>query len=347
MAKRATLWRWRALARACGPVTVYAQKTRIVFQARVQKPLVVACALVVTGCAGPDASGQSDAAGQRLAPGNLSAFFDCLRESGRTIVGAHRGGPRSGFAENAIPTFENTLRHVPALLEIDIARTRDGVLVLMHDDTVDRTTTGTGRVSDLTLSQLRTLRLEDGDGLTLEVGVPTLRETLDWSAGRAVLELDVKEGVPFAEVVAEVRAADAIERVIVITYSDDAAVRVHQLAPAIMISVSVDAPSDLDSLVARGIDLTRVLAWTGIEDPNAALNSALARRGVEAMFGSLGDPARSWDGRFVREGRDQYAQLAATGLALIASDRPIEAVRDLNAQDGVEGYAALRCAATR
>lgn len=63
-----------------------------------------------------------------------------------------------------------------------------------------------------------------------------------------------------------------------------------------------------------------MLAWTGGEEPNAALNGALARRGVEAMFGTLGNPARSWDGRFLREGRDQYARLAATGLALIASD---------------------------
>ncbi len=311
-----------------------------------QMLLLAACALAVSACAGPDASGQNDLAGQRLAPGNLPTFFDCLRENGRTIVGAHRGGPRSGFAENAIATFENTVQQVPTLLEIDIARTRDGVLVLMHDDTVDRTTTGTGRVSDLTLSELRTLQLEDGDGLALDAGVPTLREALDWAAGRAVLELDVKADVPFAEVIAEARGADAMDRVIVITYTDDAAARVHQLAPAVMISVSIDSAADLDALVARGVDLTRVLAWTGVEDPNAALNAVLARRGVEAMFGTLGDPARSWDGRFAREG-DRYARLAATGLALIASDRPIEAVRDLNAQDGVEGYAALRCAATR
>ena len=309
--------------------------------------LLVACALAAASCSGSVASGRNDAAGRRLAPANLSAFFDCLRESGRTIVAAHRGGPTSGFPENAVSTFENTLRQVPAILEIDIARTRDRVLVLMHDETVDRTTTGSGGVSDLTLSQLQTMRLEDGDGLALDVGVPTLREALDWSAGRAVFELDVNDDVPFADVIAEVRAADAMDRVIVITYNDDAAVRVHELAPAIMISVSIDAAADLDALAARGVDLTRVLAWTGIDAPNTALNAALARRGVEAMFGTLGALARSWDGRFVREGLDQYAKLASTGLALIASDRPIAAVRDLDAQDGVEGYGALRCAATR
>jgi glycerophosphoryl diester phosphodiesterase len=309
--------------------------------------LFLACALGAASSVGAVAGVQNDHVGQRLAPADLSAFFDCLRERGHTIAAAHRGGPGSGLAENAISTFENTLRQVPAVLEIDIARTRDGVLVLMRDETVDRTTTGTGRVSDLTLSQVQALRLKDRDGLALDAGVPTLREALDWSAGRTVLELDVNNDVPFAEVIAEVRAANAFDRVIVITYNDDVAVRVHELAPAIMISVSIDAPADLDALVARGVDLTRVLAWTGVEEPNAALNVALARRGVEAIFGTLGNPARSWDGRFLREGRDQYAKLAATGLALISSDRPIEAVRDLDAQDGVEGYAALRCAAAR
>jgi len=305
---------------------------------------VVACALAPACSPGAVASGQN---GHALAPANLPAFFDCLRESKRTIVAAHRGGPAPGFSENTIATFENTLRQVPAFLEIDIARTRDGALVLMHDETVDRTTTGSGRVADLTLAQLQALRLEDEEGRVLDARVPTLREALDWADGRAILELDVKRGVSYEDVIAEVRAAGAEHRVIFITYSDDAAARVHSLAPELMLSVSIDEESDLDALQARGVDLGRVLAWTGIQEPNLALNGALAARGVEAMFGTLGDPARSWDGRFAREGRDQYAAFAETGLALIATDRPIEATRDLDAQDGVEGYAALRCAAAR
>ena len=311
------------------------------------KLLLIAAALASACSPGAVANRQNDVVEQALSPPNLSAFFDCLRESGRTIVAAHRGGPAPGFPENAISTFENTLRQVPAFLEIDIARTRDGVLVLMHDETVDRTTTGSGRVSDLSLSQLQAVRLKDRDGRVLDVRVPTLREALDWSAGRTVFELDAQEDVPYAAVIAEVRAAGAMDRVIVITYDDDAAVRVHELAPAIMISVSIDAAGDLDGLAARGVDLTRVLAWTGIEDPNGALNSALARRGVEAMFGTLGNPAQSWDRRFVRDGHDEYAKLAATGLALISSDRPIAAGRDLDVQDGVDGHAALRCAVAR
>jgi glycerophosphoryl diester phosphodiesterase len=143
-------------------------------------------------------------------------------------------------------------------------------------------------------------------------------------------------------VLAEVQAAGAANRVIFITYSDDAAVRVHNLAPRLMLSVSIDDEGDLDALAARGIDLTRVLAWTGTEEPNAALNVALAARGVEAMFGTLGGGG-SWDARFARDQLDQYAAFSDTGLQVIATDRPREATQNFDDNDGDEANAAMQC----
>lgn len=303
------------------------------------RALLIACAFALSAC-------ETEPPAAALAPADVGAFFDCLRENGRTVVAAHRGGPAPGFAENAVPTFENTLRWTPALLEIDIAETRDGVLVLMHDDTVDRTTTGAGAVRNLTLAELQALRLEDENGEALDARAPTLREVLDWAEGQAILELDVKRGVSYEDVIAEVRAAGAAGRVIFITYSDDAAVRVHRLAPELMLSVPIDDARDLDALERRGVDLAKVLAWTGVEEPNAALNIALAARGVEVMFGTLGG-GNSWDQRFAREGRDQYAAFAETGLHVIATDRPADASRDLDAHDGEDGLASMQCAVAR
>lgn len=277
-----------------------------------------------------------------LAPADLPAFFDCLRENSRTIVAAHRGGPAPGFAENAIETFENTIAQAPALLEIDIAQTRDGMLVLMHDDEVDRTTTGSGRVRDLTLAELQALQLEDDTGRALDARVPTFAEALAWADGRAILQLDVKRGVSYEDVIAAVREANAEGRVIFITYSDNAAVRVHRLAPELMLSVGIDDAGDLDTLERRGIDLTRVLAWTGTEEPNSALNVALAARGVEAAFGTLGGRT-SWDERFARTG-DQYADFAETGLTVISTDRPVAASQHIDAHDGADGLASQQCA---
>ena len=70
-------------------------------------------------------------------------------ETAPILVSAHRGGPVPGLPENAVETFEYALNHAPALIETDVRRTADGVLVLMHDETLDRTTTGTGRVDDV------------------------------------------------------------------------------------------------------------------------------------------------------------------------------------------------------
>lgn len=313
------------------------------------KRALIAAALALTACnEGGTLSGPvAVIADHRFAPGDLPAFFDCLRDNTRTIVAAHRGGPAPGFAENAIETFAHTTSLTPAMLEIDIARTRDNVLVLMHDDELDRTTTGSGLVRDHTLAQIQALQLRDNNGQTLDAHVPTFRQALDWAEGKAILELDVKRGVSYEDVLAEVRAAGAMDRVVFITYSDDAAVRVHNLAPEMMLSVSIDETSDLGALERRGIDLTRVLAWTGTEEPNAALNAALAQRGVETIFGTLGNPRYSWDGRFDREGREQYAAFADVGLEIIATDRPVEASRDLDANDGADGLAALQCATAR
>lgn len=291
----------------------------------------------------PAAQPEIDAQAPAMAPSDIGAFFNCLRESGYTVVGAHRGGPAPGYAENAIDTFAYTTRLAPALLEIDIARTRDNALVLMHDDTLDRTTTGSGPVRSRTLAEIQHLRLKDEAGTVLDARPPTLRQALDWAKDRAILELDVKRGVPYEDVLAEVRSAGAISRVVFITYSDDAAVRVHKLAPEMMLSVSMDDPRDITTLERRGIDLTRVLAWTGTEKPNPSLNRALAARGIEAMFGTLGSPASSWDGRFARDRRERYAEFAKTGLQLIATDRTTEAARDLDANDGVSGNGAMRC----
>jgi glycerophosphoryl diester phosphodiesterase len=281
-----------------------------------------------------------------LAPADLSEFFDCLRERGQTVVAAHRGGPEPGYAENSIETFAHTMSLAPAMLEIDIAQTGDEVLVLMHDDTLERTTTGEGAVDELTLAAFQALSLEDESGAVLNAHPPTLRQALDWAEGKTILELDVKRGVSYEDVIAEVRAAGAMERVVFITYSTGAALRVHRLASEIMISTSIESEADLAELERGGADLARILAWTGIEEPDSALNVVLARRGVEAMFGTLGG-RDSWDERFAREGEDQYAAFAETGLQLISTDRTLAAARALDAADGVEGFGAMQCASAR
>ena len=66
----------------------------------------------------------------------------------------------------------------------------------MHDPTLERTTTGKGRVVDFTLGELKQLRLKDNSGNVTEFQIPTLDEVLDWARGKTILVLDQKDVSP-------------------------------------------------------------------------------------------------------------------------------------------------------
>lgn len=304
-------------------------------------PIVLA-ALTLTAC--ETVTAPSDVPDRT--PKDIGAFYDCLRERSLTIIAAHRGGDAP--FENAIPTFERTASGAPSpvVIETDVQRTKDGVLVLMHDDTLDRTTNGTGRISNVTAAQFGALRLKDDAGKPTATRPPTLRQALDWAKGRAILQLDVKRSTPITEVVAAVRAADAAQRVIVIVYSTEAAIAAHRAAPELMLSVPAESIPALEGLSSLRFDMSRVLAWTGTTEPNSALNVQLAQKKIEVIFGTLGSAPTSWDNRFARDGDHGYAAFADTGITMISSGRPLEAMRAIDDVDG-PGVPANACLAAR
>lgn len=299
----------------------------------------VSMAFMALACACAPAAEQITAEGQAnalptLSPADLPRFFDCLRETRATIVSAHRGGPQDGFPENALETLQHTLAAAPVALEMDISRTRDGVLVLMHDDTLDRTSTGTGPIAEKTLADLAGVRLQDRQGRVTEFSVPRLDDVLRWAKGRAILQLDVKRGVPFAEVVAAVHAAGVEENALIITYNDRDAAQVSALDPGLYLSAGARSRDDVGSLRRAGVVLQSVGVWTGTNDPDPALFAALNAEGLEPFFGTLGRPGERLDDVYAAEGGTGWVRLSQAGVALIASDRPIEAFAALDAADG-------------
>lgn len=110
-----------------------------------------------------------------------------------TIISGHRGGMAPGYPENCIETFENTLSHMPSFFEIDPQMTRDSVIVLMHDPTIDRTTTGKGKVSDYTYEELQRFNLVDRQGTVTPYKIPRVSDVIRWSRGKTILNFDKKE----------------------------------------------------------------------------------------------------------------------------------------------------------
>lgn len=148
---------------------------------------VFACLLalvVLAGCSGKapqSAAPENRAEGlrARLLAGDTTAVF----------VVAHRGDWRYA-PENSIAAIEHSIAVGVDVVELDLQLTRDSVLIVMHDATLNRTTTGKGRVADWTLDSIRTLKLKNGCGIRTKHTVPTLEEALLAAKGRVLVNLD-------------------------------------------------------------------------------------------------------------------------------------------------------------
>lgn len=237
------------------------------------------------------------------------------------LVSAHRGGPYPGFPENAIETFAHVLEFTPAIIELDVAMTKDGVLVLMHDDDLDRTTTGTGKVEDVTYEYIQTLFLKDNEGNETAFKAPTLEEALLWSKGKALLTVDIKRSVPYEKIIDLVRETDSEAHAALITYSFPAAKKLNSLAPELMLSVTIRNEEEIKRLEETGIPWTRVIAFTGVAERTQSFNNQLHQKGVFTILGVLGN----LDQRAEARGDQIYTSFVQHGADILATDRPIEA----------------------
>lgn len=110
-------------------------------------------------------------------------------DSKKVLVVAHRGDWRNA-PENSLQAFKNCIEMGVDMIEIDLKKTKDGHLVIMHDNTIDRTTDGTGKPSDYTLEEIRKFRLKNGLGRTTFHPIPTLEEVLNLAKGKILINID-------------------------------------------------------------------------------------------------------------------------------------------------------------
>ncbi len=122
---------------------------------------------------------------------DLQAYFTYNPERD-IIISAHRGGMQEGFPENCIASCEKTISEMPTFFEVDFSFTKDSVMVLMHDLTLDRTTTGKGAVEDYTYEELQEFNLVDRKGNVTDYKIPTLKELLEWGDHKTVFNFDNK-----------------------------------------------------------------------------------------------------------------------------------------------------------
>ena len=263
----------------------------------------------------------------RLAPQTAQDLQDLLHYTGEPLplVSGHRGGPQKGYPENCIETFDQTIGHTFAILEIDPRLTKDGEVVLMHDATLDRTTTGTGLAGAMTLAQLKQLKLKDPNGKTTKFQIPTLDEALEWARGKAILVLDQKD-VPLEARVRKVVEHKAESYTLLIMGSFKDAQACYALNPNLMMEVMIPNKAKVAEFDELGIPWKNVVAFVGHVPPeDRSLYEAIHARGACCMIGTSRNLDKQVVGGQVRDVKilePGYREFMARGADLIETDIP-------------------------
>jgi len=246
-------------------------------------------------------------------------------------ISAHRGGgDLKGYPENCIESFQYLAQQIgtptrPVIIECDIDLTKDSVLVMMHDATLDRTTTGTGKLIEQTYADIRQYRLEDNLGNVTPYKIPTLEEVLRWGKNKVTFTLDVKRNVQFAKVVEMIHKTGTGDIAAVITYNAQDAARVHQLDPNLMISVTIRNRAEYDRLRELSVPDNRMIAFVGVKEPDKALYQFLHEKGIACILGTLGN----LDKQAAARGDQVYRQFVENGVDIMSTDRPLEMAKVL------------------
>ena len=111
-------------------------------------------------------------------------------ESNIVLVAAHRAA-HLNHPENSIPAIKAAIEMGVDILELDVKVTKDSIPILMHDRTIDRTTTGTGEPSEFTYKELMKLRLVH-NGVTTKEKIPTFKQALKLAKGKVLIDIDIK-----------------------------------------------------------------------------------------------------------------------------------------------------------
>lgn len=244
------------------------------------------------------------------------------------LISGHRGGIVEGYPENSIEAFENTLHHTPAFFEVDPRLTKDSIIILFHDDTLGRTSNGTGKVADHTWAQLKKLRLKDRSGNLTKFNIPTLDEAIKWSKGKTILNLD-KKNVPLEMTAGKVQEHNAEAHVMITVHNAKQAKFYYEGNKKIMFSAFVLTKQALTEYEKEGIPWLNMMAYIGPRDKpeNKELIDLLNARGVRCMisaassYDKLKDPA---------ERKKAYQQIIRSGVDVIESDLPIEVAQAIH-----------------
>lgn len=240
----------------------------------------------------------------------------------KKIISGHRGTKENGMPENSIVAMKEVLKHTPAIFEIDPRLTKDSVAVMVHDWTLERTTTGKGKVNHYTWKELKKLRLKDAQGNPTQHKINTLDELIKWAKGKTILNLDKKD-LPMEMTSEIIRKHNAYAWVWVTVHNVEQAKFYLEKNPNQYLSMHIKDKVALEKFKNSGLPYNRMIVYIGpeIKEANQEMYTFFKEKGVLCMISS----ASTYDKLPTKDERaEKYRAIFADGANILESDLPIE-----------------------
>ena len=244
------------------------------------------------------------------------------------VVVSHRGDWRN-YPENSIAAIESVIRMGVDVMELDLKLTSDSVLVLCHDHTIDRTTTGKGRVSDITYDSIASCYLKTAHNVaTPNHRMPTLREALEVCKDRIVVNID--QGFQYYDLVMKITDSLGVTDQMLIkgkkpmAYVDSimgAYPEKMMYMPIIDINKTKGQALFAEYIESGTVPLAYEVCW---QTPVADIKKQNSKIWVNTLWPSLcgGDGAGMYDDYAYDNGAECYKKVLDLGASIIQTDRP-------------------------
>ena len=241
---------------------------------------------------------------------------------GKKIISGHRGTIEDQMPENSIPSMQKVLQNTVAIFEVDPRLTKDSIPVMVHDATLERTTTGHGKVADFTWKDLQGLKLKDHKGNPTKYKINTLDEMIKWAKGKTILNLDKKD-LPMEMTAEIIRKHNAYAWVWVTVHNVEQAKFYLEKNPKQYMSMHIRTKEQLEAFKSSGLPYDRMIVYIGpeIKSSNQEFYDFFKEKGVMCMIST----APTYDKLPTEAERaEKYRAVFADGATVLESDMPIE-----------------------
>lgn len=257
-------------------------------------------------------------------------------ESKYIFVIAHRGDWRNA-PENSLQSIEKAIAMKVDMIELDIQPTKDGSFICMHDETLDRTSTGKGPIKDYTTEELKKFVLRSGNGIKTRQPIPTLKEALNVCKGHILVNID-KGGTYIKEIMPIIQECGMEKQVIIKGYYPVEKVKKEYGSNESMLYMPIvnlwdkEAVATIQTFIKNFTPIAYELCFKDDANPNLKIIDEIAKSGSRVWMNTLWDSLCCGhdDENALLESKDKHwGWMLKHKATMIQTDRPQELIHYL------------------